>query len=387
MDCEQFDQIVVDLLYGELGEAEAASARRHTDGCDRCLSHLTALRETRKAVALSVQEPPVGFEDRILDVARRAQREIPWLRRLGRAVSWAGSYAMRPQLAMAALLLLMIGSSLLLLRGRPGNTPVGMVRVTEHGVPERDPYEQLGPGPARTPTQAEVPRSGARASEMTGEPLGAIASGDRRERASGASPSREGAERAERAEADPGASSTGQEPGGPAQAPPAAAEQRGSSSDEDLSNAARSQPMPMPEADTFAEAMEMYKAREYVKAYRAFDAIAAQGGANAPSAALYAARAVRSSAGCGTALPRFETVSSRYSGSAAGVQAKWEAASCYRMLGNTDKARQLLQELRNTEGQQERADQELARMNATGRAAASDKKGAAPPAQATGKAP
>ena len=386
MDCEQFDQIVVDLLYGELSEADAASARRHTDGCDRCLNHLTALREARKAVSLSVEEPPVGFEDRILDFARRAQRDIPWLRRLGRAVSWAGSYAMRPQLAMAALLLLMIGSSLLLLRGRPGSTPVGMVRVTEHGVPEREPYEPLGPGAVRTPTQAEVPRSGAKAGEMTAEPLSAIAGGDRRERASGASPSREGAERSERVEAEPGAASSGgQEPEGLAQAAPAAADKRSASSDDEMSSAARSQAPPMPEADTFAEAMEMYKAREYAKAYRTFDAIAAQGAANAPSAALYAARAVRSSAGCGTALPRFETVASRYA--AAGIQAKWEAASCYRMLGNTDKARQLLQELRNTEGQQDRADQELARMNAAGRAPGSDKKGASGPSHAAGKAP
>jgi hypothetical protein len=383
MDCEQFDQIVVDLLYGELSDADAANARRHTDGCDRCLNHLTTLREARKAAALSIQEPAAGFEDRIIEAARRAQREIPWLRRLGRAVSWAGSYAMRPQLAMAALLLLMIGSSLLLLRGRPGTTPVGMVRVTEHGVPEREPYESFGPGAARSPTQADLPRTAPRGSDLPGEALSALAGNDRREKANGPSSAREASERAERAEVDPSAALDDQERG----AASAAAQGRGASAQQEQGNAPPSQPVPAPEADTFAEAMELYKAREYAKAYRAFDAIAAQGGANAPSAALYAARAVRSSAGCGTALPRFETVAARYGGSSAGVQAKWEAASCYRMLGNTDRARQTLQELRNIDGQQERADQELAKLSSPSRGPDADKKGSAAAAPSTGKSP
>ena len=52
-------------------------------------------------------------------------------------LAWAGSHAMRPQLAMAALFVLVIGSGLLLLPGSRSSTPIGPVRVTERGEPRR----------------------------------------------------------------------------------------------------------------------------------------------------------------------------------------------------------------------------------------------------------
>src|SRR5262249_15374081 len=63
---------------------------------------------------------------------------LPWPKRVGRAVSWAGNYAMRPQMAMAALLVLMLGASITILRARPErNAASSRISVTERGVPEQ----------------------------------------------------------------------------------------------------------------------------------------------------------------------------------------------------------------------------------------------------------
>jgi hypothetical protein len=59
---------------------------------------------------------------------------------------------MRPQLAMAALFVLVIGSSLLLLRAKPGTIGVAPVRVTERGTPV--PEEIQAPSPVTTITPA-----------------------------------------------------------------------------------------------------------------------------------------------------------------------------------------------------------------------------------------
>lgn len=318
MDCEQFELIVMDLLYGDLAESEAAAARRHIEQCDRCSSILSSLRAARKGSAMPLEEPPADLEAKLVTEAKAAQKDAPWPRRIGRAISWAGSYAMRPQLAMAALLMLMIGSSLLLLRGRPGSQ-VGVVHVTEQGVPER---EQAEPGSADDEDRVRAPaRSRAAAEAEPSGGKGGLALDDAR---------------AERADA--------------AAAAPAPA-----------SEAARS--------NEYGDAMALYEAKEYAKAQKAFEAISAQGGTDAAAAALYAAKAAKASAGCGSALPRFEGVIARHGNTPSAVQARWEAAACNRSLGNYDRARQQLADLRNIEGQRDRADQELAKLGPAPRAA------------------
>lgn len=108
--------------------------------------------------------------------------------------------------------------------------------------------------------------------------------------------------------------------------------------------------------------MAAYEAKEFGKAQRGFDAIVAQGGPEASQASLYAAKSVRAASGCGAALPKFDSVISRYGNTSAAVQARWEAAACAKLIGNYDKARQLLADLRNIEGQRDRADHDLARL-------------------------
>src|SRR5258706_4558846 len=136
MDCEKFDRIVLDLLYGELDELTEAAARRHVEHCSGCKGISSGLRATREVGALTLVDPPDSLELGILAAERRLNAQLPLGKRLGRGVSILAVYAMRPQLAMAALLLLMIGSSLFFLRARPGAQD--SVLVTERGTPEAE---------------------------------------------------------------------------------------------------------------------------------------------------------------------------------------------------------------------------------------------------------
>ncbi|XXT16339.1 zf-HC2 domain-containing protein [Sorangium sp. So ce429] len=138
MDCEKFDQHVMDALYDELDELTYAAMKRHMDSCARCASAFAGLRAARDVGALPLEEPSEELEARILEAVEVAQKKTPFRRKALRALAWAGSHAMRPQLAMAALFVLVIGSSLLLLRPKTGVAPV---RVTEWGQPASDLHE------------------------------------------------------------------------------------------------------------------------------------------------------------------------------------------------------------------------------------------------------
>jgi hypothetical protein len=137
MDCERFDEYVMDALYGELDELSAEALKRHVEGCPRCSNVLTSLKSTRAALQLPVVVPSDDLHDRILEAERLAVRRLPLHRKLVRALAWAGSHAMRPQLAMAAVLMLVVGSSMMLLRARPGSI-APPVTVLEEGRPAPD---------------------------------------------------------------------------------------------------------------------------------------------------------------------------------------------------------------------------------------------------------
>jgi TolA-binding protein len=151
MDCERFERVVLDLLYEELDELTAASARRHLEHCARCQTIVQGLRATREVGALPLVDPPEGLELRILEAERKARERLPLRKRAGRAVSMLAEYAMRPQLAMAALLLLAIGSSLIFIRGRPGDQKSVQVRERAEGEPDT---VAILPVPAAEPAAA-----------------------------------------------------------------------------------------------------------------------------------------------------------------------------------------------------------------------------------------
>jgi hypothetical protein len=124
----------MDALYGELDELSSEALKRHVEGCARCGGVLASLRSTRAAIEIPLVEPSEALEQRILAAERTAVKHMPWHRKVVRAAAWAGSHAMRPQLAMAALFMFVIGSSMMLLRARPG-TLSPPVTVRDEGRP------------------------------------------------------------------------------------------------------------------------------------------------------------------------------------------------------------------------------------------------------------
>lgn len=174
MDSEKFDKIVLDLLYDELDELTRASAIRYTEQSARGKALYSELRATKEVGTLPLVDPPADLERKILEAEAKVRAGRPLAQRLGTLVSITAGYAMRPQLAMAALLLLMLGSSLLFLRVKPGEP--SSVQVTERGVPESD-REQVAvvPVPAASATsEAELgpskpaPRTRGEASRLAG---------------------------------------------------------------------------------------------------------------------------------------------------------------------------------------------------------------------------
>jgi TolA-binding protein len=313
VDCEKFDRITMDFLYRELDQLTQAAAERHMEHCTRCRDIGIKLRATRDVGALPLVDPPDGLELRILLAERRARAELPLRQRLGRGISVLASYAMRPQLAMGALLLLVIASSLVLLRGRPGEQ-VNLF-VSGRGVPESE-----------TESVAVVSRKESDRSRSDGrsraDRLDARAE---RPSASARAPT-----------APPPALASGQEP------EPALGEASGDRE--------------------YESALAAYRDRRYEEAQRRFEALAARGGGTAPSAALYAAQSARARAGCPTAALLFEQTFQQFPETQPGYESAWQAAGCYRTLGDFERARHHYELLLKKPGYADRAQAALASM-------------------------
>ncbi len=329
MDCEKFDKVVLEMLYEELDELTNAAARRHMDQCTRCREIGNGLRATREVGIMPMLETPEGLTRKILDADRNARAALPLRQRVGRAISVMAGYAMRPQLAMAATLLLMIGASLLFLRSRPGDRD--NVHVTERGVPEAE-GESVAIVPLaehRSTTESEaIPRGGTR-------------------------------EKARRsARAAPGAAA----PAPNADEAPVKASRDEKSGDEvaDVEDSTRGGVEQQGEDGEYQAALGSYRNGQYDDALRRFDKIAQGGGPKAPSAALHAAQSARISSGCKSAAPRFERVNSAYRGTGVAHEATWQAADCYRVMGQTDLARRNYEALVSVAGYGERAKRALA---------------------------
>jgi TolA-binding protein len=350
MDCERFDRIVLELLYDELDELTAAAARRHTDGCARCRGILSGLRATREVGALPLVDPPEGLELRILEAERHGRERLPLRQRAGRAVSVLAGYAMRPQLAMAAILLLAIGGSLVFLRARPGDRD--SMSVTERGVAQTDPESiAVLPVPSAAPD---------RAPEAHGPPS------------------------EERLAAKPKRASGEQHQAWRAAAPAATA------------SVFQAEPEAPGEAESaFQSGLAALDSGRFKEARQQFEGVAARGGPDAADAALHAARAAKSEEGCSVAAPLFDQVPTRYPSTKAGYDATLEAAACYETLGDSEKARRTYQALLDVPTHSDRAKSGLAQLDRIdpplevaarkAKAPASTPAPAAPPPQANDK--
>jgi len=134
MDCETFERIVLDRVFLELDELTMGAAQRHVAHCSRCRSIEVGLRATRDVCRLPQMAPMEGFTEGVVAAEKQIHSILPFRQRANRALSVLAAYAMRPQPTMAALLLLMIGASLFLVRARPAERD--LVQITERGVPE-----------------------------------------------------------------------------------------------------------------------------------------------------------------------------------------------------------------------------------------------------------
>lgn len=291
MNSDKFDRIVLDLLYGELDELTTAAARRHMDQSARARDIFAHFKATRQLSVLPTHAPPPDFEVALMERERRALAELPLHLRVGRLVSMLAGYAMRPQLIMGALLLLMIGSSLMFLRARPGQHSA--VQVTERGAPEAE-AEALPAvvEPSDAPDEpSSAPSWAATAADLAGA-TGAV----------GVT-----------------ASAGGAPPG-----------------------------LPIPAAeglDPFDQALALYRDGHYLDAQRSFERIMRSGGRRAAEAGLYAAQSLRSASGCAPAVGRFERVRLDFPGSSWAYEAAWRGAKCLQQLGDIEGARQSYESL------------------------------------------
>ncbi|HEY6462670.1 MAG TPA: zf-HC2 domain-containing protein [Polyangiaceae bacterium] len=371
MDCEKFESAMMDELYGELDELTSAAAKRHVAGCARCAALLGGLRATRRVAAVPMVDLPAGLEERILAAARDAQKVVPMPRRAARVVSAAGNWAMRPQTAMAALFLVMIGTSVLLIRGKPSRAPSAEVTVTEQGAPA-----PVAATPGAAPAEA-TPTAMASAVLLARAPESKVASPSASQadlpvdELRGA-PAKGGALALGKEKDDLGGPSNASAPGGLANnLPPAAPGVAGGAgfASQGFGPQAPAAQAPADGTTTgttkhqavgpFDTALQQYRMGQFDDATRAFDALAPSD----PNAELWAARSVREGKGCRNALARFDKVARRAANSAPGWDALLEGALCYRAIGDFGQARVRLTQLLKIDSHKDRAQAELDRIN------------------------
>jgi hypothetical protein len=370
MDCEKFESAMMDELYGELDELTSAAAKRHIASCSRCAARIGGLRATRRLATVPLVDVPPDLEDRIMTAARETMKVTPLRRRVAQAVSLAGSWAMRPQTAMAAVFLVMIGTSVLLLRGKAREVARAPVTVTEQGspappfVPGAQPAEEPVPV-AGGPMTGGAPPSAPHLSEAkptTLAPALASASGpeglanDSRETRSFAKP----AARATKTEDSLGqVAYASPPPPAPAAAPADQAAVAGASGMGSAGGYPQKSAAARGAASPFDSAVAQYRSGQFDQAARSFDALAP----NDVNAELWAARSVREGSGCRAAVARFDHVAQRAQGTQPAWDALLEGALCYRALASTAEARARLSALLRVDSYRDRARVELDRLD------------------------
>ena len=424
MDCEKFEPLLLDELYEELDEVTSAAVKRHVSGCARCAAILNGMRSTRRVAALPMLELPAGLEDRILSSVKEAQKVVPIQSRASRALSWAGSWAMRPQTAMAAVFLLMIGTSAFVIRSRPSSSPGSgasgeravAVSVTEKGEPAgqvaaSDDHDSLDNKaaalahganmPATLPPAAAPSASAATTLALNGDPSSSSTSTSTSTMGGGGAGPIDGLTggkgRAGKGdEAKAFGSAIGDDLSGSADTPKdKEAQGRGNAEKKvaargpapmptttprsDIGNAAAPAGAPFEYApasqaaappprapsqepqDGFSAGMAAYRSRNFGEAQRQFDTAARSGDQNA---ALWAAKSVKDGpAGCGAAIARFDAVSAKSAGTWLGNEAMLEAARCQIATGALEPARDKLTKLSTVSSHSAAAQQALNELN------------------------
>jgi hypothetical protein len=388
MDCEKFEPLLLDELYEELDELTSAAVKRHVSGCARCAGILSGMKSTRRAVTLPLVPAPVDLEDRILAAVKEAQKVVPFKSRMSRALSIAGSWAMRPQTAMAAVFLLMIGTSAFLIRSKNYASRESTVSVTVQGAPAPtaaavaqsesldDKAAAAAHGPSappniRHPASPQPSTSAfAFADDDNNGPVDRLTAGAARDKGKADESFALGA----LGEAVGQKDSTGYPPPSPAAtmapgianaAAPAGAGGGGYDGFSQMpakptAAAKRSGPADQQAQDPFSLGAAAFRARNFAEATRQYDAAAQAGDMNA---ALWAAESTREGQGCAVAVGRFDQLSQKAAGSWIGNEASLRAARCQMAMGQLDAARERLNKLAQVASHQQAAQQALGELN------------------------
>ncbi|MCB9591666.1 MAG: tetratricopeptide repeat protein [Sandaracinaceae bacterium] len=195
MDCEACTDRMVELLYGELTDEDAEETQAHLDSCESCGEAYARIQTGQRfASMLDLVEPPVSVLDSVMAAARDraagrapvaepAPDEIataprpdaedeggPWAAFL----KWIGGFAMRPQLAMAMTLLLMVGLGMWYLPTLRENDP-----ADSHAIVDPAPGDEVGPSASLVPAEPldleADPRTGRIRPREEGEPAPRVA--------------------------------------------------------------------------------------------------------------------------------------------------------------------------------------------------------------------
>ena len=147
MDCNRYETLLLDDLYDEMDDITRAAVKKHLSTCAACSMLRERTLSTRKAFALPSLLPSADLEAKIFaatDNAIREQKKVVPIRPANRLILAAGRWASRPQTAMAAVFMLMIGSGALLVRGKQETGADVVVSVS--GKPDEASDPALPPG-------------------------------------------------------------------------------------------------------------------------------------------------------------------------------------------------------------------------------------------------
>lgn len=351
MTCEQFEDAMMDELYGELDAAGSDALAEHAAACESCAAKISKLRSTRNALGALVVTPPEDMESRILAAAAAAEAAmsmppampsnvvaLPFAQHgremappPGQKPPQEGSakvfaFLSKPQLAAAAVVILVLGAAAFT------TMSVSMKRSSPMAASEADnapaavaasaAQAPMGaPAPAATATtivaqEESSPMASAAAPSFATPPPAA---------APAPAPTMAGGALA--FNSDPNADGPAMKKARPAtktvHAPPPA---------QPAPAAAAKAPADSKEGGSFESAKKLADAGRCAEALPTLEALAPSD----PRADLLAARCVRNTRGCAAATARFDEVATRNSGNATGATATREKQQCQAALDHAE---------------------------------------------------
>ncbi len=370
LSCERVRDLLAEYVCDELPAEWSAEVRTHTETCARCRAEAGGFaRVLDLAVALPVAEPSDAVSERILLAAREAAANRAAKAALepkeGRLSAWwtrLSAWAFSPQVAMASVLLLMVGMGLYAL-------PLG--RQSTQLALEAVPEDQALPAPGAA-SAALAPSQAAEEEERAPSPMaeelerkggdGLGYAEPQRNAARRASGAASGAERAKLRQEEPARAFAKKEASHSAADEALAARPKASSSGSRPESAASrsAAPSPFPAAEmaetaemkasggarmasALKEGIEAVERAAYAQAIALLEPVASQGSASERSSAqLWLARAYRGQGRYAKAAEYYELVlrSPNFPRAALG-----EAADCFEQLGNPSRALQLRQQM------------------------------------------